>query len=56
MCGYITVMMQIIVLSESFKYNINITRKNPANGNTKEFKIAVSLEYISNFWRNVSIN
>ena len=33
-----------IAESESFKYNIKITGKTPATGNTKDFKIAVPLK------------
>ena len=41
--------------SESFKYNIKITGKTPAYGNTKDVKIAVSLKYLSNFWRTLEM-
>ena len=34
-----------IVNSESFKFKINITGKTPADGNTKDVKIAVALKY-----------
>ena len=37
--------------SESFKYKVNITGKTPADGNTKDVKIIVSLKYLRNFWR-----
>ena len=37
-----------IVNSESFKFKINITGKTPANGNTKDVKIA--LKYLENSW------
>ena len=34
-----------IVSSESFKFKINITGKTPADGNTKDVKIAVPITY-----------
>ena len=37
--------------SESFKSKIKITGNNPADGNTKNVKIAVPLKYLSNFRR-----
>ena len=40
-----------ITQSESFKSKIKITGKTPAAGNTKNVEIAVSLKYLSNFWR-----
>ena len=40
-----------ITQSESFKFKIKITGKTPAAGNTKNVEIAVSLKYLSNFWR-----
>ena len=36
--------------SESFKYKIKITGKTHVAGNTKVAKIAVPLNYLSNFW------
>ena len=44
-----------IVNSESFKFKINITRKTPVSGNTKDVKIAVSLKYLINFWRTLEM-
>ena len=41
--------------SESFKYKIKITGKAPAAGNTKNVEIAVSLKYLSNFWRTLEM-
>ena len=38
-----------IAQSESFKYKIKITGKNPAAGNTKDVEIAMPLRYLSNF-------
>ena len=35
---------------ESFKSKIKITGKTPADGNTKNVEIVVSLKYVSNFW------
>ena len=40
-----------ITQSESFKFKIKITGKTPAAGNTKDVEIALSLKYLSNFWR-----
>ena len=37
--------------SGSFKSKVKITRNTPAGGNTKNAKIIVPLEYLSNFWR-----
>ena len=40
-----------IVHSESFKFKINRAEKAPpAEGNTKDFKIAAPFKYLSNFW------
>ena len=41
--------------SESFKYKIKTTGKAPAAGNTKNVEIAVSLKYLSNFWRTLEM-
>ena len=35
--------------SESFKFKVRITERNPNDGNTKDIEIAVSLKYLSNF-------
>ena len=40
-----------ITQSESLKSKIKITRKTPADGNTKNVEIVVPLKYYSNFWR-----
>ena len=40
-----------IVHSESFKFKINITEKPLSSGKSKCVKKAVSLKYLSNFWR-----
>ena len=45
-----------IVHSESFEFKINITVKNRADANTKDFKIAVPLKYLSNFRRTREIS
>ena len=37
--------------SQSFKSKIKITGNIPANGNTRDVEIAVTLKYLSNFWR-----
>ena len=44
-----------ITRSESFKNKTKITGKNTAAGNTKEVKIAVPLNYLSNFWRTLEM-
>ena len=44
-----------IVQSESFKYKIKITGKIPATDNIKDFKIAVPLKYLSNFWKTLKM-
>ena len=44
-----------ITLYESFKYKIKIAEKTPADGNTKEAKIAVPLKDLSYFWRTREI-
>ena len=36
---------------KSFKSNVKITGKTPANGNAKDIEIIVPLKYLSNFWR-----
>ena len=44
-----------ITQSESFRFKIKITGKTPAAGNTKDFELAVSLKYLSNFWRTLEM-
>ena len=41
---------------ESFKYKVDITGKAPAAGNIKDVEIAVSLRYLSNFWRTLELS
>ena len=41
------------VNSESLKPKIRITGKTPADGNTKDVEIAVSLKHLCNFWRSL---
>ena len=41
--------------SESFKFKVKITGKPPADGNTKDIKIAVPSKYLSNFWRTLAM-
>ena len=41
--------------SESFKYKIKITRKNPYDDNEKDVEIMVPLKYLSNFWRTLEM-
>ena len=45
----------ILTNSESLKFKIKITGKTPAAGNTKNFKIAVPLKYLSNIWRTLKM-
>ena len=40
-----------ITLFESFKFQIKIKGKTPADGNTKDVKIEVPLVCVSEFWR-----
>ena len=42
-----------IANSKSFKFRMKIIGKTPADGNTKDVKIAVPLKYLSNFWRSL---
>ena len=44
-----------ITQSQSFKHMVKLTGKNPAAGKTKDVKIAVSLEYLNNFWRTLEM-
>ena len=44
-----------IAYSESFKSKVKITRKNPADRNTKDVEIIVPLKYLSNFWRTLEM-
>ena len=37
---------------ESFKSKIKITGNTPADGNTKDVEMIVSLKYLSNFFQN----
>ena len=46
----------ILTNSESFTFKRKITGKTPVNGNRKDVKIAVPLEYLSNFWRTLEIS
>ena len=39
--------------SEWFKSKVKITGSTPAGSNTKDVKIAISLKYLSNFWRTL---
>ena len=41
--------------SESFESKAEITGNTPADGNTKDVKIIVPLEYLSNFWRTLEM-
>ena len=41
--------------SESFKSKIKLKGNTPADGNTKEFEIAVPLKYLSYFWRTLEM-
>ena len=44
-----------ITQSESFKFNIKITKNTPAAGNTQDVEIAVLLKCFSNFWRTLEM-
>ena len=44
-----------LVDSESLKSKIKIAGTTPADGNTKDVKIAVPLRYLSNFWTTLEI-
>ena len=44
-----------LVQSKSLKSKTKITRKTPANGNTKYVEIMVPLKYLSNFWRTLEM-
>ena len=44
-----------LVDSELFKPKIKITGSIPADGNTKDVKIAVPSKYFSNFWRTLEM-
>ena len=41
--------------SESFKSKLKITRNTPADDNTKDIEIIVSLNYLNNFWRTLEM-
>ena len=41
--------------SESFKFKVKVTGTSPANGNTKDIQIAVSLKYLCSFWKTLEI-
>ena len=45
----------VITNPESFNFKIKITGKTSAAGNTKDFKIAVPLKCLSNFWRTLEM-
>ena len=45
-----------IAESESFNFKINIKGKTPGADNKKSVEIAVSLKYLSNFWRTLEIS
>ena len=44
-----------IANSESFKFKARITWKTIADGNTRNIEILIPLKYLSNFWRNASL-
>ena len=44
-----------ITQSESFKYKVKITGKTHAADNTKDFRIAVPLKYLSNCYRTLEM-
>ena len=39
----------------SFKYKANLTGNTENNGTKNEVKIAISLKYLSNFWRSLEM-
>ena len=41
--------------SSSFKSKVEVTRKAPADGTTKDVRIVVPLKYLINFWRTLEI-
>ena len=41
---------------KTFKFKVKITGSTPHNGTTKNVKIAVSLKYISKFWRTLEMS
>ena len=41
--------------SESVKFKVKITGKNPANDNEKDVEIMFPLKYLSNFWRTLEM-
>ena len=45
-----------IIDSKSIKSKVGVTGKVSNNANTKDFKIAVPLKYLSNFWRTLEIS
>ena len=45
----------ILADSKSFISRVKITGNTPANGNTKDAEIIVSIKYLSNFWKILEI-
>ena len=45
-----------ITYSESFQFEAKIKGRTPDAGNTKDVEIAVSLKYLSKFWRTFEIS
>ena len=41
--------------SELFKFKLKVTGSTPNDGNKKDVKIAVPLQYLSDFWRNAEM-
>ena len=50
---YRNVPNDILTNSKSFKFKVKITGETPANSYTKDVKIALPLNYLSNFWRTL---
>ena len=42
-----------ILNSETFTFKARITKRTPADGNTKDVEIVRPLKYMSNFWRTL---
>ena len=45
-----------LIDSELFKFKIKVTGNTPADGNTKDVEIIVTLKYLSNFWRTLEMS
>ena len=43
------------ITSKSFEYKIKLTGNMPRNNNILDAEVAVSLKYLSNFWRSLDL-